>query len=133
MEKKKLFIYGVGGLADYAGYVFENDSDFEVRNDRDFIYVKLFASGDYEIAESYLHVAADLSGFPTTRNGGIIINKMDNQLVFNPAVKEYSYKFPLNSFGDSFIVGAYSVFELGKKQEKLWAGDQSGRQWSYFE
>ena len=30
MEKKKLFIYGVGGLADYAGYVFENDSDFEV-------------------------------------------------------------------------------------------------------
>lgn len=30
MKKKKLFIYGVGGLADYAGYVFENDSDYEV-------------------------------------------------------------------------------------------------------
>ena len=30
MKNKKLFIYGVGGLADYAAYVFENDSDYEV-------------------------------------------------------------------------------------------------------
>ncbi|CAM4344811.1 acetyltransferase [Gillisia limnaea] len=30
MKNKKLFIYGVGGLADYAAYVFKNDSDFEV-------------------------------------------------------------------------------------------------------
>lgn len=30
MKNKKLFIYGVGGLADYAAYVFENDSEFEV-------------------------------------------------------------------------------------------------------
>ncbi len=30
MKNKKLFIYGAGGLADYAQYVFENDSDFEV-------------------------------------------------------------------------------------------------------
>lgn len=30
MKKKKLFIYGVGGLAEYAGYVFENDSDFKI-------------------------------------------------------------------------------------------------------
>ena len=30
MKNKKLFIYGVGGFAEYAAYVFENDSDYEV-------------------------------------------------------------------------------------------------------
>lgn len=30
MDKKRLFIYGVGRLAEYAAYVFENDSEYEV-------------------------------------------------------------------------------------------------------
>lgn len=107
----------------------------EVRNDLDFIYVNLFANGDYEIAESYLHVAADISGFPTSgnNNSGISVKDMDYDLKFIPAVKEYTYKFPVDSFGDSFLVGAYTVFQLGKKKYNFWAGDLSGNKWSYFQ
>lgn len=105
----------------------------EVRNDLEFIYVKISAMGDYNLVQSNLHIAADISGFPLTGSGGINLNKMDHQLSFDSAVKEYTYVFPIDSFGDSFIVGAYSVFQLGKKQTKLWAGDQEGKQWSYFD
>ncbi|CAM4344553.1 hypothetical protein [Gillisia limnaea] len=105
----------------------------EVRNDLEFIYLKIIANGDYDLVQSNLHIDADISGFPTTRNGGIIINKMDNQRSFNPAVQEYTYQFPLNSFGDSFLVGAHTGFQLGKKKYNFWAGDLSGNQWSYFE
>lgn len=31
MKKKKLLVYGIGKLADYASYVFEHDSDYEVQ------------------------------------------------------------------------------------------------------
>lgn len=105
----------------------------EVRNDLEFIYLKIIENGDYDLVQSNLHMATDISSFPTTRNGGIIINKMDHQISFKPAVKEYTHKFPLNSFGDSFLVGAYSEFQLGKKKYNFWAGDLSGNQWSYFE
>jgi sugar O-acyltransferase (sialic acid O-acetyltransferase NeuD family) len=30
MDKKRLFIYGVGKLAEYAAYVFQNDSEYDV-------------------------------------------------------------------------------------------------------
>ena len=108
----------------------------EVRNDRDFIYVKLIANGNFEIAQSNLHIAANISGFPTTgnaKNPGINIGSMDNKMVFTPNIKEYNYKFPVNSFGDSFLVGAYTVFQLGNKKHNLWAGDLSGNAWSYFQ
>ncbi len=112
---------------------FADAGRIEVRNDLEFTYLKIIANGDYELTQSNLHIAADISGFPTTKNGGIVINKMDNQRSFNPAVKEYTYKFPLNSFGGSFLVGVYSVFQLGKKKYNFWAGDLTGNQWSYFE
>lgn len=61
MKNKKLFIYGVGGLADYAAYVFENDSDYEVvgtcieknyldKNPNDLKNIKV-----YEEIENQLH------------------------------------------------------------------------------
>ena len=61
MKNKKLFIYGMGGLADYAAYVFENDSDFEVvgtcieknyldKNPKDLKNIKV-----YEEIEDQLH------------------------------------------------------------------------------
>ena len=105
----------------------------EVRNDLDFIYVNLFANSDYEIAESNLHIASDISDFPTTKNGGIITTNMEQKFKFNPAIKEYTYKFPVDSYGDSFLVGAYTVFQLGKKKFNFWAGDLEGNKWSYFE
>src|SRR5690606_29222983 len=105
----------------------------EVRNDLEFIYVHLVANGDYEIAESYLHISSDITGFPTTKNGGIITNNMEHKLKFSPLLKEYTYKFPIGSFGDSFLVGAYTVFQLGKKKHNFWTGDLEGNKWSYFE
>lgn len=105
----------------------------EVRNDLEFIYVKISATGDYELAQSNLHIASSISGFPSTNKGGIIINKMEYQMPFKPAVKEYTYKFPLNSFGETFLIGAYSEFQLEKKKYSFWAGDQPGNQWMYFE
>ena len=112
---------------------FDGAGKIEVRNDRDFIYVKILATGDYDLVQSNLHIAADISGFPTTRNGGIILNNMDQKTPFNPAVKEYTYKFPIDSFGDSFIVGAYSIFQLENKKYNIWTGDLTGNKWSYFE
>lgn len=108
----------------------------EIRNDLDFIYVKLFANGEYQIAESYLHIASDLSGFPTSGNSnnpGISLKDMDYNLKFTPFLKEYTYKFPIDSFGDTFLVGAYATFQLAKKKYNFWAGDLSGNNWSYFE
>ena len=61
MKNKKLFIYGVGGFADYAAYVFENDSEYEVvgtcieknyqdKNPKDLKKIKVF-----EEIEGHLH------------------------------------------------------------------------------
>ena len=111
---------------------FGDEGRIEVRNDLDFIYVNLFAHGDYEIAESYLHIASDISGFPTTRNGGIITTNMEHKFKFTPAVKEYTYKFPVDSYGDSFLVGAFTVFQLGKKKFNFWSGDLQANKWSNF-
>ncbi|QED36535.1 hypothetical protein FK178_01860 [Antarcticibacterium arcticum] len=115
---------------------FEDAGRIEVRNDLDFIYVNLFANGEYQIAESYLHLGADISDFPTTGNSnnpGISLKDMDYKYTFSPTVKEYSYKFPVDSFEDTFLVGAYTVFQLGKKKYSFWAGDLTGNKWSYFE
>ena len=124
--------YSVDGC-NTSTFDFDMAGKIEVKNDRDFIYVKILATGDYELVQSYLHIAADFSGFPTTKNGGIIINNMDNKLSFSPVVKEFTYKFPIDSFGDSFIVGAYSIFQLGNKKNNFWAGDLEANKWSYFE
>lgn len=108
----------------------------EVRNDLDYIYVNLFANADYEIVESHLHITTDISGFPTIgnpNNPGISIKDMMYTVKFDPAVKEYTYKFPVDSFGDSFLVGSYTAFQFGKKKYDFWAGDLSGNRWSYFE
>lgn len=104
----------------------------EVRNDLENIYVKIIANGDYELVQSNLHLAADISGFPTTGNGGININKMDHKKSFKSPVKEYTFTFPLNSYGVSFLVVTNSEFQLGKKKNNYWAGDLSANQWSYF-
>ncbi len=108
----------------------------EVRNDLEYIYVNLFANGNYQIAESYLHIASDLSGFPINENSnnpGISLKDMAYSVKFNPMVKEHTYKFPVDSYGDSFIIGAYTVFQLEKKKLNFWAGDFEGSKWSYFE
>lgn len=127
--------YTVEGC-DITTFNFGDAGRIEVRNDLDFIYVNLFANGDYEIAESYLHIAADISGFPTSGNSnnpGISLKDMDHNITFNPTVKAYTYKFPVDSYGDSFLVGAYTVFQLGKKKFSFWSGDLPGNKWSYFE
>lgn len=107
----------------------------EMRNDPDFIYVKLIANGDYDIVQSNLHIATDISGFPTSgskHNPGINIKDMAHQLEFSPTVKEYEYKFPISTFGDSFLVAANTVFVLGKKSQSLWTGDVATNKWTYF-
>ena len=127
--------YTVEGC-DITTFNFGDAGRIEVRNDLDFIYVNLFANGDYEIAESHLHIAPDVSGFPTsgnTNNPGISVKDMDHKITFNPTVKEHTYKFPVDSYGDSFLVGAYTVFQLGKKKFSFWSGDLPGNKWSYFE
>lgn len=107
----------------------------EVRNDPDFLYVKLIANGDYDIVQSNLHFSTNISGFPISgskHNPGINIKDMSYQIEFSPAVKEYEYKFPIATFGDSFLVAANTVFALGKKSQSLWAGDVTANKWGYF-
>lgn len=112
---------------------FADAGKIEVRNDLEFIYVKIIANGNYDLIQSNLHITAEVSGFPTTGKGGINVNKMEYQNSFKIPIKEYTYKFPLNSFGNSFLVGAYSVFQLDKKKYSFWAGDLAGSDFSYFD
>src|SRR5690606_537398 len=103
---------------------FGDAGSITVKNDLEFIYVSLRANGEYQIAESYLHLASNLSGFPTNgniNNPGISLKDMEYKLKFNPLVKEYTFKFDVNSLGDSFLVGAYTVFQLKNKKSNFWA------------
>lgn len=107
----------------------------EVRNDLDFLYVKIQAAEGFELTETNLHIANSFSEFPTVGKGNLPISKMEHRKTFNPSVRDYTFKIPLDTYNKSIVIATNSTFQDQGSLLNSWAGDvfvKTGN-WYYFE
>jgi hypothetical protein len=104
----------------------------QVRNDRDNLYISVFAEGDNIISATSLHIADNFSMFPTVGKGNLQPKEMEYQKFYEVGVKQESFTFPLSDFGGTMVIASYTTFNGA---ESLWAGEIAIKQgnWSYFE
>src|SRR5690606_35286031 len=118
--KKKLFIYGVGGLAEYAGYVFENDSDFNLSG---FCIERTYIDQHPEISET-TQVFEEIEQELQNSNVFLFIavgNNLVRERIYNLAkqkeIKLASYisskasTWPNMKIGDNCFIGEGSVIQ----------------------
>ena len=105
--------------------------NIEVRNDRDYLYVTIAATGDNTLTSTALHIAGSFAEFPLAGKGNLQPQRMEHQVSFPASTKKHSFKFLLSDFGESVVIASYTMFN---NSTALWAGDIAVRQgnWSYF-
>lgn len=103
----------------------------EVRNDRDFLYVSITASGNNTLAYTALHIANSFAQFPTVGKGNLQPQRMQHQVTFDAGIQDYTFKFPVGKVGENLVIASYTTFGDGTS---VWAGDIAVQQgnWSYF-
>lgn len=102
--------------------------NIEVRNDKEFLYISINATGNNTLASTALHIVNNTSEFP---NGNFPINKMQHQVTLSAGTKQHTFKFPLSNYNENFFIASNTTF--GNKSS-FWAGDIAVKQgnWAYF-
>lgn len=111
---------------DYGTY-----GNLTVRNDRDFLYVTVSATGDNTLTSTALHITGSFAEFPLAGKGNLQPQRMEHQVSFSTGTQQHSFQFPLNQLGENLVIASYTTFN---GDTSLWAGDIAVRQgnWSYF-
>lgn len=120
MKHKSLFIYGVGGLADYAAYVFENDSEFEVIGsciEKKYLYKNPKDMRDIKIYEELEEKLLQENTFLFIAVGNNIVRERIYQNAKQKGIKLASYislkasTWPNLEIGDNCFIGEGSVIQ----------------------
>jgi hypothetical protein len=104
----------------------------EIRNDRDSIYVSVYATGQNDLSAISFDIANNFSGFPIVGKGNLQSNRMEYQESFGVGLNQHSYRFSLNDFNESVVIACYATFNTS---ESHWVGDIEVKQgnWKYVE
>lgn len=120
MKNKKLFIYGVGGLADYAAYVFANDSDFEVMGtciEKNYFKKNMQDSQDIKVFEEIEDQLIQENIFLFIAVGNNIVRERIYQLSKEKGIQMATYisskasTWPDLDIGDNCFIGEGSVIQ----------------------
>ncbi len=79
-----------------------------VYNDVSYLYVTYNTTSNWFLNELHLYVG-DLSGVPKTKTGNPIPGKFPYAASLASNAHEYTFKIPLSTLGDCFIVAAHAV------------------------
>ena len=116
-------------------YSFNDVGSVEVINDQDFLYISIVADEMYHLSQINLHIVDSEENFPVVGRGNLPPGKMEYKESFDPAVDNYTWKFPLSDYSGCIYIATQSRFINNIGSYAYWAGNISGGKgnWSYFE
>lgn len=103
----------------------------QVKNDRDNLYITIYAEGENIISATSLQISENFSAFPTVGKGNLQPKEMEFQEIFEEGVKQHSFTFSLGDFGGKMVIASYTTFN---DAEAYWAGNVAVKQgnWAYL-
>ncbi len=130
---------GTSALTDtlWAGQTI-NAGNLYVSNDDFNLYITYATSGGWELVETHLAVADELSGIPQTKKGNPIPGQFPYATDHDPAVTTYTYVIPLADLGfipdGKVVIAAHAKAVNGTQGETIWAGSLPfpGRNWATY-
>ncbi|MBW2965108.1 hypothetical protein KY363_06635 [Candidatus Woesearchaeota archaeon] len=111
-----VLIMAIGVSADsftlWAGQNIDS-GEVEVWNDGTTLFVKFTTHDGWELSQTHVDVASDLSGIPQTKSGNPKVGNFAYSMTHDPTVAEYTYEIDLASEGfapgDDIVIAAHAV------------------------